>query len=346
MIKLEYTPSTRVGYRHRTWTRIGESAHKVSSLQNQFALSEYEHSEEEALQLFRVWLWHELQDTFNVVSTEMRRLARAHKRDEAVEVLVPKAAPHGALIVRALLWLVDNADLREPVQTRWTEPGPTYEPILPDGVITTKSEIDPKYIVWIEGNTQCRIGVVVEYGKALVPAYGIVPLKNFRWVKRTLAQSKKVQQYVADALDMAFIEEADATPVEYDPAPDYDTKARFEESDIWAQTGEETWWNEAAQGLTNFDAVAVVEQLYDEVDDVTAALEIADLPEVEEWFWKRPPDPSPYQLATIKPVYKYTGEQGPLMVKSAKEQVEGAKFRYATKAETTAYMEKFRQGNK
>src|SRR5690242_10032978 len=105
MIKLEYTPTTGLGYRHRTWTRIAEVPHQVSALQNQFALSEYERSEAEAVQQFRVWLWQELKDQFNVVSTEMRRLAQAHKQGKTVEVLVPKDAPHGAVIVRALLWL-------------------------------------------------------------------------------------------------------------------------------------------------------------------------------------------------------------------------------------------------
>ena len=56
MIRLEQTEATGLGYRHRTWTRVGEERRRVSALQNQFALSEVGLSEEEAVKLFRVWL--------------------------------------------------------------------------------------------------------------------------------------------------------------------------------------------------------------------------------------------------------------------------------------------------
>ena len=51
-----------------------------------------------------------MQDTFNVVWREMSELANAHERGKDVEILVPKDAPHGDVIVRALLWMVENSE--------------------------------------------------------------------------------------------------------------------------------------------------------------------------------------------------------------------------------------------
>jgi len=340
MIKLEYTEATGLGYRHRTWTRIGQSAHRLSALQNQFALWEYELSEEEALKQFRVWLWRELQDKYNVVSTEMRQLARAHKREEEVEILVPKDAPHGALIVRALLWLADNADLSEPMQTRWTEPGPTYEPILPDGTITCRAKIEAKYIVWIHGNRQSRIGVVVAYGQAFVPEYGIVPMKRFRWVNRKLAQSLGLQQLLNDAFDQAFMAEEGRKPVEYEPAPAYATEARF---DSWAidEPLEEVADNEEWVAVAEADVRTPVEQLTEELGDTATAhailqvLSIGDDDQVIYPFWVEP--------EMIRPVYRHKGENDPLRVKSAEDQVNRRGWRYATREEVQEYLRIHRQ---
>ena len=340
MIKLEYTEATGLGYRHRTWTKIGESARRLSALQNQFALWEYELSEEEALKWFRVWLWHELQDKYNVVSTEMRQLARAHKREEEVEILVPKDAPHGALIVRALLWLADNADLSEPTQTRWTEPGPTYEPILPDGTITCRAEIDPKYIVWIHGNRQSRIGVVVAYGQAFVPEYGIVPMKRFRWVDRKLAQSLELQQLLNDAFNLAFMAEEGHEPVEYEPAPAYATEERF---DSWVidESLEEVADNEEWVAIAEADVRTPVEQLAEEVGDTATAHAILQVlstgtdEQIIYPFW--------VELEMIRPVYKYRGENEPLKMRSTEDQINRRGWRYATKGEVQEYLRVHRQ---
>lgn len=340
MIKLENTESTGLGYRHRTWTRIGESQHRLSPLQNQFALWEYELSEEDALKRFRVWLWAELQDTFNIVSTEMRRLARAHKREKEVEILVPKDAPHGALIVRALLWLADTADLSEPPYTAGTGPGPTFEPILPDGVITAKAEIDPKYIVWIHGNTQSRIGVIVEYGKAFVPEYGIVPLKRFRWVNRKLAQSPELQRLLNDAFDQVFIAEEGNEPVEYEPAPVYATEERF---DSWAidEPLDEGIETEELFDMAEKDVRTPLEQLTEEVGDSATAhaiLQVLATGEDDQTIY-------PYFVETdiIRPVYKRKGESDPLKVKSAEDQVKRRGWRYATRDQTQYYLKTFRK---
>jgi len=339
MIKLEYTEATGLGYRHRTWTSIGETARKVSALQNQFALSEHALSEAEAIQQFRVWLWQELKDTFNVVSTEMRQLALAHKQERAVEVLVPKDAPHGAVIVRALLWLADQLPTGERLPIRGSEPGPCYEPIVPDGTISTRAEIDPKYIVWITGRTQSRIGVIVGYNEAFVPEYGIVPLKNFRWVNRKFAASPDVQNVLNDELDKAFEAEAKGVPVEYDPAPSYTPEERFDdEAADWQQTDEDTINSDVALAVAESDAMTLVEQLTEDLGDADAALAIAQMPEIEDWYYKRPPMAGYVQPEMMRPVYLHKGDQSPLKVKSAQEQIEGKKWRYATKVETGEYI--------
>lgn len=346
MIKLEYTPATGLGYRHRTWTRIAEEPHQVSALQNQFALSEYERSEAEAVQQFRVWLWQELKDRFNVVSTEMRLLAQAHQQGQTVEVLVPKDAPHGAVIVRALLWLADQLPTSEHVPIHGSEPGPCYEPIVPDGTISTRAEIDPKYIVWITGRTQSRIGVIVGGGEAFVPEYGFIPLKHFRWVKRQLAASARVQQVLNDELDKAFELEAKGAPVEYDPAPSYSPKDRFDdEGGEWKEIDGEVVDREVALAVAEGDAMTLVEQLAEELGDAEAALAIAQTPEIEEWYYKRPPLAGYVQPEMMRPVYLHEGAQSPLRVKSVQEQIEGEKWRYATKAEMIEYIKAFRPAN-
>ncbi|MEZ4678221.1 MAG: hypothetical protein R2932_28800 [Caldilineaceae bacterium] len=301
-------------------------------------MSEYELSEEEALQQFRVWLWCELQDVFNVVSTEMRRLARAHRQDKEVEVLVPKDALHGPLIVRALLWLAENADLSEPPRGIGSEPGSTYEPILPDGAVTAKAEIDAKYIVWIEGNTQARIGVIVAYGQAFVPEYGIVPMKRFRWVNRRLAESPQLQKLLNDTFDQAFEAEEGRLPVEYEPAPPYGTDERYTD---WPQ--EEFWDDdlerEELMSLAEGDVKTPLEQLTEELGD----------PERAEDVWRVLASDdhqrfSPYDVeaGAVRPVYRYEGDDKPLRVKSPDAQVGGQRWEYAGKQEVKQYAQTFR----
>lgn len=336
MIKLEYTESTGIGYRHRTWTRVGQERRQLSALQNQFALSEYALSEEEALQKFRVWLWCELQDVFNVVSTQMRKLAKAHQQEEEVEILVPKNAPHGELIVRALLWLAENADLSDPPQGSGSDPGPTYEPILPDGAITIRAEIEPKYIVWVQGNTQSRMGVIVAYGQAFVPEYGIVPMKHFRWVNRKLAESDQVQKVLNDALDQAFEAEEGSEPVEYDPAPPYLTADRYTEGG-WADEESEEWGSATALAQAEQDATSLIEQLTQELGDAEAAVAIAQTPDIEDWYVRPSSLPSATSAEMVRPAYLYTGDDAPLSVRSVEDQVAGKGFRYAGKAEAQEY---------
>ncbi len=343
MIKLEYTEETSLGYRHRAWTRIGDAPRNPSVLQNQFALSEYEISEEEAKNLYRAWLWKEMQDHYNVVWQALRQLVRAHKRGEEVEVLVAKDAPHGDVIVRALLWLAENVDVSEPPATRGSNPA-SCDQYSPDGVLNVTSDINPKKIVWITGRTQSRMGVIVEAGKALVPEYGLVPLKNFRWVKRRLATAPSIQKGLIEEIDKQFEAEADATPVEYESAPSYTIQDRYEEENgFWEKSKADEIATESAPEIPERNVLTLVEQLTDEVDDLETALEIAQLPEVEGWYYKRPPILVPAQIEKMRPVYKHKGETSPLMVKSVEDQVAGKRFQYATKGEAEEYVRVFRK---
>ncbi len=271
-----------------------------------------------------------------MVSTEMRRLARAHQKEEEVEILVPKDAMHGALIVRALLWMAENADLSDPPRGTGSDPGPTYEPILPDGAITVRAEIEPKYIVWVQGNTQSRMGVIVTYGQAFVPEYGIVPLKRFRWVDRRLAESAQVQKVLNDALDQEFEVEEASEPVEYDPAPPYLSADRYTEGG-WVDEEREECGSATAFAQAEQDATSLIEQLTQELGDPEAAVTIAQTPDIDDWYVRPPSLPSPTPAETVRPAYLYTGDDAPLRVRSAEDQVAGQGFRFAGQAETQEY---------
>jgi hypothetical protein len=80
--------------------------------------------------------------------------------------------------------------------------------------------------------------------------------------------------------------------------------------------------------------------------DLETALELAQFPDVEGWYDKRPPTPSFTELSMLRPVYKYTGEHAPLLVKSPTEQLAGGRFRYANQEEAAAYRHTFRQGDR
>ena len=211
-------------------------------------------------------------------------------------------------------------------------------------MISTRAEIDPKYIVWITGKTQSRIGVICGRNEAFVPEYGVVPLKNFRWVNRKLATSPGLQRLLNDELDKAFEAEAEKTPLEYDPAPAYTPEDRFDGDEwFWEQTAEERVEAEVALASAERDVMTLVEQLAGEVEDMEAALAVAQTPEVDDWFTKRPPVAGYVQSGTMKPVYLYKGEQSPLKVKSVEDQLEGRRWRYATREEAQEYIRIFRQ---
>jgi hypothetical protein len=232
--------------------------------------------------------------------------------------------------------LAENADLSDPPRGTGSDPGPTYEPILPDGAITTRAEIDPKYIVWVQGNTQSRMGVIVAYGQAFVPEYGIVPLKQFRWVNRRLAESAQVQKVLNDAFDQAFETEEGSEPVEYDPAPPYLTADRYTEGG-WSDEESEEWGSATALAQAEHDATSLVEQLTQELGDAEAAVAIAQTPEIDDWYVRPPSISSATPAEAVRPAYLYPSDDAPLRVRSVDDQLRGKGFRYAGKAEAQAY---------
>jgi hypothetical protein len=198
--------------------------------------------------------------------------------------------------------------------------------------------MDPKYIVWIHGNRQSRIGVVVAYGQAFVPEYGIVPLKRFHWVNRKLAQSPILQQLLNYAFDETFMTEEGNEPVEYEPFPAYATEERF---DSWVidESLEEVADNEEWVATAEADVRTPVEQLAEEVGDTATAHAILQVlstgsdEQVTYPFWVEPD--------MIRPVYKHKGENEPLKIKSAEAQVKRKGWIYANKEETQYYMKIF-----
>ena len=344
MIRLVNTEINDPSYRHRTWTKIGENRRQVSSLQNQFALAEYGLSADEAVQRYRRWLWRELQDPLNVVARELRLLAEADRAGLDVEILVPKDAPHGDVLIRALQWL--NAEVtegRNAPELRGSAPGPCHEPIFPDGVLAARAEIDPKHIVWVTGRTQSRIGVICAYGQAFVPGYGVIALRNFRWVDRRLAHSAALQQYLNDALDEAFEVEARATPVEYSAEPNWLPEDRFDHQAgwFWEQTDSEAQEAQAAIAEAERDTLTLAEQLAEETEDWETALAVAQMPEIEGWYRTRPPLPSHIMAETIRPAYRYCAADAPLMVQSVEDQIDGHAWHYASQAEAEAFRRTF-----
>ena len=68
---------------------------------------------------------------------------------------------------------------------------------------------------------------------------------------------------------------------------------------------------------------------------------VAQTPEVEEWYRKRPPLPGNVLAETMRPAYKHRGDDSPLMVRSVEDQLAGKGWRYATKEEAAAYAQVF-----
>jgi hypothetical protein len=316
-------------------------------LQNQFALREFGFEEKEALAKYRAWLWGEMKDKYNVVVHEMRDLVRAHHNGAEVDVKVPKDALHGAMIVNALLWLANNLPPQKVSPIHTSDPSPLYEPILPDGTISTRADIDPKHIVWVTGRTQSKIGVIVGWNEVFVPGVGVLNLKDLemmRWVNRDLASSPIMQERLNNELDQLFGVEAATTPPEYDAAPEYNTYDRDSYGgEIWEQSADEELEQKTAIAQAERDNMTQIEQLAEELGDIDTALEVANLPDIENWHVKHAPLPSYADEKIIRPVYKYKGEKSPLMIKTIWDQVNGNRFRPANREETQEFIRAFRQ---
>ena len=176
------------------------------------------------------------------------------------------------------------------------------------------------------------------YAQAFVPEYGIVPMKRFRWVNRKLAESPQLQEFLNDALDQAFEAEEGREPVEYDPAPPYSTNERY---DAWPEENswEENLEQEEVMALAEGDVLTPVEQLTEELGD----------PDKAEAVWSVLADEDhrsffayTVEVSTVRPVYRYQGEDKPLRIKSPAAQVGGQRWEYAGKQEVQQYAHTFR----
>ena len=317
---------------HRAWTRIGDTHFRVSHLQNQFALAEFAIEPEEAVRLFRRWLWQEMEHDRGVVWRELSELATAHEEGQAVEILVPQGAKHGAVIQRAVKWMVEHTRQRTMPKRHDVEPSSTAWDIE-DGTLTTNAEIDAANMVWITGRMQSRIGVLRDGTDVLVPDYRHIPLQQARHTERvdpTRAEQPALQRIMADALDLTFEQEADASPVEYEPAPNGKPEDRFDTPEQRLGAGEDTERrvNALVQETEHWAAVNAV---------------IKAVPDEEPRYEKRPPDNLIAAGEMVKAAYLHRGEASLLMVRDAEDQQAGKRFRHVTREEARDYQQTHRQ---
>jgi hypothetical protein len=343
MINLEYTRTTHPDWRHRAWVKVGESSYALSSLQNQYALSEYEMDQSEALSSYRRWLWSQVQEKYGVVVHEMRELIYAHQAGGEVTVKVPCGALHGTVIVNALLYLASHIAPPAPVKGI-DRRSPLHEPILPEGLVSTREGIDAKHIVWVTGNTQSRLGVIVGFGEVFVPGFGVFELKkfkSFKWVKPRLARSPLLQNYLNDELDKLFEKDCQYAPLEYDPAP---PRGADRHEGEWIDTDEyDVNQGMALQAADGDMSDAHLLDYYAETGDIETAIEIASYEDLEEErFFKRPPIASNVSQTVIRNVYIYKGEREALKVKTPITQIVGGSARPAKKDEAQEYRRVFR----
>ena len=332
MLILSETDSANDAIQHRAWTRIGETHFRVSHLQNQFALAEWAIEPDEAIRLFRRWLWQEMQHGRGVVWRELSELATAHEERQEVEILVPRGAKHGEVIQRAVEWMVEHTRQRTMPERHDVEPGSTAWDIE-DGTLTTNAEIDAADMVWVTGKTQSRIGVLRDGTDVLVPDYGHIPLEQARHTERVdpaRAEQPALQRIMADALDLAFEQEADASPVAYEPAPGYGQENRFDSPEQCIGEGNDT--------ESRVNALSQETEHWAAVDAVIEAV-----PDEEPRYEKRPPDNLIAAGEMVRPAYLHCGEQSLLMVRDAEDQRAGKRFRHATQEEARNYQQTHRQ---
>lgn len=343
MINLTETESTNRWIQHRTWTCTEATHLGVSALQNQFALAEYDLDEAATLLLFRSWLWQEMHNSHGVVWREMSELVNAAERGEEVEVKVAKRAGHGAIIVRALMWMLDNTKELALPQAIGSRGGIAIDDEISDGVLSTQAPIDPKHIIWMTGNTQSRIGVISEWEKVFIPDYGIIRLQNFRWVNRSLAVNPQFQDLLATHLDAAFAEEAGSTPVEYNSSPASDPEERLDNGQwFWQQADEEAWASETLAALPTTASQSLIEMLAQETESVVTVVDVAtwENPERESYF-RCPPNNAKEYGDNVRPAYLHKGPESPLKVRPPDQQREDDRWRYAERADVDAYRQTF-----
>lgn len=100
--------------------------------------------------------------------------------------------------------------------------------------------------------------------------------------------------------------------------------------------------NDAALAEADRDTLTLAEQLAEEVGDWEAAMSVAQAPETEDWYRRRPPLPGHVLAENVRPAYKHRGGDSPLMVRTVEDLLAGKGWRYATKEEAAAYAATFR----
>ena len=70
-------------------------------------------------------------------------------------------------------------------------------------------------------------------------------------------------------------------------------------------------------------------------------MDVAQAPEVDDWYHKRPPLTGILLAENVRPAYRHRGDESPLLMQSAEDQVAGKGWRYATKEEAAEYAKKF-----
>ncbi|MEM7124996.1 MAG: hypothetical protein AAF702_01635 [Chloroflexota bacterium] len=327
-MKLEYTHTSRWD-QHKTWTRIANGEYELSPLQNQFALCEWQRSVDEAADMFRYWLWAELQDDLNIVYREMERLALAEMYGQYVEILVPENAVHGDVIVAAVLWMLE-AKLE--VEVARAIPDNDNESMASTWDLGDRwdwdEESEPDHrLIWLVGRTQSRIGAIVDENKAFVPEYGYLRISDFLWVqwisREDAVPLQSMIKYEMDRLPDDILD----FPLEYESSSeDKSTFERFEEKKKHEQSFEEIQYSEINQRLVAPGTIALANDLLAEGEtaDISAIITVSNLPDVEIPGRRKKSTYTapllPMDDTNIKPVYYRVGKDPALRVISAENQ--------------------------
>ena len=89
------------------------------------------------------------------------------------------------------------------------------------------------------------------------------------------------------------------------------------------------------------DALTLAKQLYEETEEWEAAKAVAQAPEVENWYYKRPPLSGIILAENVQPAYRHQGEDSPLLLRSVEDQMDDLGWRYANREETEAFLQTF-----
>ena len=217
-IEISYLETDNRWIAHKLWRRIDDQKMRGSHLQNQFALAEYNLSPQDAATYFRIWIWEEMQDEYNVVWRELSELANAYEQGREVELRVPMGQLHGEVICNAIEWMVENTTEVQLPHIRH-QPARSLSTDISDGVLGVSSGANERRIVWVQGKTQSKLGVMPEPNQVLVPGYGELWVNHPRPANPGIAGSEPVQQALGELLDESLEREFACNPVRYQAAP-------------------------------------------------------------------------------------------------------------------------------